>query len=55
MTELEKKLLNCLMELYVQVDEDCLHEFRTRHLHDAIEEARCLIDETIQLTKRLPT
>jgi hypothetical protein len=55
MTELEKQLLNCLMELYVQVDEDCPHEYRTKHLHDAIEEARCLIDEMVTKMKRMPT
>jgi hypothetical protein len=43
------------MELYVQVDEDCPPEHRTRHLEDAIDEARILIGEVTTKMKRMPT
>ena len=46
MTELEAKLWLCLMVLTQQVNEDCPHEYRTRHLEDAIWEANDLIIDT---------
>lgn len=46
MSELEKQLFNCLLELLTQVREGCPQEYRTRHLEDAIWEANDLIIDT---------
>jgi hypothetical protein len=44
MTDLEKKLFNCLSELLTQVDEDCPHEYRTTHLQTAMQDAKELLE-----------
>jgi hypothetical protein len=46
MSELEKQLFNCLLELLTQVREDCPQEYRTRHLEDAMQDANDLIIDT---------
>ena len=55
MTELEKKLWICLMGITHQADEDCPHEYRTRHFDDALFEAQELLEEMNDLAKTLPT
>jgi hypothetical protein len=55
MTELEKQLMVCLMELLSQVDEDCPHEYRTEHLLTAMQDAKELIELQQQRMKRMPT
>ena len=55
MTELEAKLWLCLMVLTQQVNEDCPHEYRTRHLEDALWEAKDLINKMYDIAKTLPT
>jgi hypothetical protein len=55
MSEIEKRLLICLMELLHQVDEDCPQEYRTQHLKDAMQDARELILEEQLKMERLPT
>jgi hypothetical protein len=51
MSELEARLWMCLMELVSQVDEDCPHEYRTRHLKDALSDAIDLINEVHEIAK----
>jgi hypothetical protein len=46
MSELEKQLFNCLLELLTQVREDCPQEYRTRHLQTAMDDANDLIIDT---------
>jgi len=55
MTELEKKLWVCLIGLVGQVDEDCPQEYRTRHLKEALEEAKDLLNEMNEKAKGLST
>jgi len=55
MSELEKQLLVCLMELLYQVDEDCPQEYRTKHLKDAMQDAHDLILEEQLKMGRLAT
>lgn len=51
MTELEARLWLCLMELVSQVDEDCPHEYRTRHLEETLLDAIDLINEVHEKAK----
>jgi hypothetical protein len=46
MTDLEKKLFNCLLDLLTNVREDCPKEYRTKHLDQAIWDANDLIIDT---------
>lgn len=55
MTELEKRLLICLMGLAEQVDEDCPHNYRTKHLVEALQDADELIIEVMEKMKGMPT
>ena len=45
MTELEEKLLRCLIDVTRHADEDCPQHHRTTHLNDAISDAHELIAE----------
>lgn len=55
MTELEKRLWMCLLQLAEQADEDCPQEFRTTHFNEALEEANELINEMWEMSRKLPT
>lgn len=55
MSEIEKRLLICLMELLSQVDEDCPQENRTKHLREAMQDAHDLILEEQLKMGRLAT
>ena len=55
MSEIEKRLLICVMEMLSQVDEDCPQEYRTTHLQTAMQDAQELIDEELAKMKGLPT
>jgi len=46
MSELEKKLFNALLELLIQVREDCPEEYMTKHLKTAVADANDLIIDT---------
>ena len=53
MTELEEKLLRCLIDVTRHADEDCPQHHRTTHLNDAISDAHELIAEMWALSKKL--
>ena len=55
MSELEKKLWVCLIGITQQADEDCPHEYRTKHFDDALYEAKELLKEMNDIAKKLPT
>ena len=46
MSELEKELFECLLELLIQVREDCPQEYMTKHLKEAMQDANDLIIDT---------
>ena len=45
MTELEEKLLRCLIDITRHADEDCPQHHRTTHFNDAMSDAHELIAE----------
>jgi len=55
MTDLEKKLWMCLLQLAEQADEDFPQEFRSTHFNEALEEANGLINEMWEMSRKLPT
>lgn len=55
MTDLEKRLWICLIGITNQADEDCPHEYRTRHFDDALFEAQEMLKEMNKLAKNLST
>ena len=46
MSALEKELFKCLLELLIQVREDCPKEYITKHLQTAMDDANDLIIDT---------
>jgi hypothetical protein len=53
MTELEKRLWMCLLQLAEQADEDCPQHHRTTHFNEALRDADYLINEMWALSKKL--